>query len=414
MKTIGVALFVYKRAECTLRTINSIKQSISNTGIDKLYVFQDGPKKQEDLMEWEKVNQLVKNIDFIEVEFIVSDKNKGLANSIIQGIDYMLTKHDRVITIEDDCEVGKSYFEFMKYCFDKYEKNPKVMCVSGYCWPINIPNDYKYNVYFSYRMSSVGWGTWKDRWSKYKRDFSILRNITKDEEKKKILDLAGNDVIPILEGQLQGKTDSWAIFWQLVQNDNLGVCVQPTKSLAKDIGRDGTGTNTVVATNEFDVDLFDYDILKLEIPNDIQMDSKIINEISELLNFIPNDVKLKKYHDLLNRWVKNLYNKYSLEKYFQNNNIEEVYIYGSGNLAGLLIDEIKKYVKISGIIVENKENNEFEGYKIYNIDEKIIYNNELIIVTPIYDYKNIKHKISEICNINKIMSLEDLINKEMI
>jgi len=61
---IGLALFVYIRPEHTRKVMESIKRN----GFDKIYIFQDGLRKEEDRENWEKVSALVKSMDLIEAD----------------------------------------------------------------------------------------------------------------------------------------------------------------------------------------------------------------------------------------------------------------------------------------------------------------------------------------------------------
>ena len=52
------------------------------------------------------------------------------------------------------------------------------------------------------------------------------------------------DYISMLEAQLEGKIDSWAIRWYLSVFMNEGMVLYPRKSLVENMGFDGSGTHT--------------------------------------------------------------------------------------------------------------------------------------------------------------------------
>ena len=81
----GLAFFVYKRPEYTQKVI----EGINRNGFEKVYIFQDGLKNEEDRPLWEKVSELIRGIDFTETEIHISDFNRGLAESIIYGMNYV-------------------------------------------------------------------------------------------------------------------------------------------------------------------------------------------------------------------------------------------------------------------------------------------------------------------------------------
>ena len=159
MKT-NFLLFTYNRSFHTEQVINNLKENTIMP--DKLIVFQDGLKQEEDPQEWNAVNCLIKSIDWCKNEVIVSDHNKGLADSIVSGINYAFEDCDAVIVLEDDCVPAPEFVKFMVQCFEQYQTDPRVYAVSGYSWPIDLTQD-TFDVYGCGRISSWGWGTWKDR-----------------------------------------------------------------------------------------------------------------------------------------------------------------------------------------------------------------------------------------------------------
>ena len=129
---------------------------------EHLIVFQDGKKECTNIGEWEKVNSLIKTINFCETEIIVQDVNIGLANSVINGVNYALSNFDAVIVIEDDCVTAKSFMAFMIEALTKYEKYKKVFQIGGYSIPFF--SESKNEILFYGRAESWVWSTWKDKW----------------------------------------------------------------------------------------------------------------------------------------------------------------------------------------------------------------------------------------------------------
>ena len=149
---IGLAFFVYRRPEHTQKVL----ETINRNHFKKIYIFQDGLKDEKHWNDWNKVSEIVKNINFAEVELHISECNKGLSNSIVDGINYVIGRHDAVIALEDDMVLGDGYLDFMNACFEKYRENPQVMCVCGASVGdfVTDGSQSPYDVFFSYRMSS--------------------------------------------------------------------------------------------------------------------------------------------------------------------------------------------------------------------------------------------------------------------
>lgn len=261
MKT-NFLLFTYNRSFHTEQVINNLKENTIMP--DKLIVFQDGLKQEEDPQEWNAVNCLIKSIDWCKNEVIVSDHNKGLADSIVSGINYAFEDCDAVIVLEDDCVPAPEFVKFMVQCFEQYQTDPRVYAVSGYSWPIDLTQD-TFDVYGCGRISSWGWGTWKDRWKNYHTDKSILKRIKNDKNMSRYMAVWGSDYEQMLLDRVKGINDSWAVFWGLYIIEKRGICINPYKSLIQNIGLDGTGTHCG-KTNRFQVEICDSSIKEFCLP----------------------------------------------------------------------------------------------------------------------------------------------------
>ena len=271
MKT-GIALFVYNRPEHT----HEVLKGLQRNNISKLYIFSDGFKVEKDKDSVGKVRNLIDSIDWCETEIIKNIENRGLAGSIVYGVNYVLERHTRIIVLEDDCVPSDNFIAFMEKCFGEYENNEKVMNVTGYSLPIKIPDNYPYDIYFSYRSSSWGWGTCKRAWKYFDRNKLILDEIKKSINLRKKINRAGEDLIPMLKNQINGKLDSWAVFWAINIIKNDGICINPVKSKIKNIGHDGTGIHCG-SNNRYEVKIFKEDINLLNLPDKIIIDNKIIS-----------------------------------------------------------------------------------------------------------------------------------------
>jgi len=285
----GIALFVYNRPDHTRKVLEGLKTN----NISNLYIFSDGSKNEKDSEEVKEVRNLIKEIEWCETEVHVSFHNKGLAHSIIDGVDYILNKHDRVIVLEDDCVPSEDCISFMEKCLNRYEDYGRIMSISGYSPPIRIPENYKFDIYFSYRFCSTGWGTWKKAWKFFERNNNLLTKIDKSRDFKRRVFLAGKDLIPMLEKQIKGEVDSWAVFRALNIIENNGFCINPVHSRINNIGFDGSGLHSKI-TNKFDVDLYKGDSENLMFPDEVIVNDKIVKRYrSFYVPSVKKEIRLK-------------------------------------------------------------------------------------------------------------------------
>ncbi len=275
---IATLLFTYHRSWHTEQVINALKH---NTALpQKLFVFQDGQKEDEDIAEWDKVNNLIHSINWCDTEIWVSECNRGLAASIVTGITYVFEKYDALIVLEDDCVPGVSFMDFMYQCFEKYQDNKKIFSVSGYAYPIVLEKPI-HDIYGCGRVSSWGWGTWKDRWEYFERDYELVKKLRQEKESSRNLAIWGMDLESMLVGNVRGECDSWAAFWALNVVAKEGICINPHESLIKNIGFDGSGVHSGV-TDYYDVSLMANDKQIFELPDEVYITEETVEAFAPL------------------------------------------------------------------------------------------------------------------------------------
>ena len=240
---ITVALFVYNRPEHVRRTLAALAQNSLAHKVE-LLVFCDGPKTPEQAEPVNLVRKAVRTAEgFASIRIVERERNLGLARSIISGVTEAFENRDRVIVLEDDIVTSPDFLSYISSALDFYQNDLSVFSVTGFQFPILIPDNYKYDAYFSYRSSSWGWGTWKNRWTAVDwdvRDYALFR---RDRASRKIFNRGGDDLANMLDRQMRGEIDSWAIRWAFAHYRNNAFCLFPVKSRVRNIGFDGSGTH---------------------------------------------------------------------------------------------------------------------------------------------------------------------------
>lgn len=238
---IATILFTYNRPYHTNQVLSYLRNSYILP--DMLYVFHDGPKENCKMEDWNKVDSIIRKIDWCECMILSSKNNKGLAKSVIEGINYVLNDFDAVIVLEDDCIPAKGFMNYMYEGLIKYENDKEAWGITGFSWPINMEKNTDVDVYACGRIATWGWGTWKNRWMNYKKDINIVDRIRSTPEGSIMLDTWGSDLDNMLENSVKKKNDSWAVYWALQVIESKGYYITPYESLIQNIGFDGSGTN---------------------------------------------------------------------------------------------------------------------------------------------------------------------------
>jgi hypothetical protein len=284
-KLTPIVLFVYNRPEHTKQTVEHLANN-KFASSSHLFVFSDGAKNEEDEQKVKTVRNYVEKIKgFRSVENIKREKNFGLANSVIKGVHEILNFYDRVIVLEDDVITAPSFLQFMNRALEYYQKNKNIFSVSGYPYPIKIPDSYEKDVFISFRASSWGWGTWINRWQKVDWDVKDYKDFVNDNQAKTLFNRAGQDLTPMLKAQIRGEIDSWAIRWGYAHIKHNAYCLYPVSPLCRNIGTDRSGTHSS-SSKKLDVSL-DMEIQEIMMADNLKINEEINIEIQKLFRPSP-------------------------------------------------------------------------------------------------------------------------------
>jgi len=237
-----VALFAYKRPDHLRRTATALRANpeVSRT---VLYVFSDAPKAYEDRPGVEAVRKLIDEIDgFADVKIIARDANLGLARSIIEGVGQVIEGHGRVIVVEDDLVVSPFFLRYMNEALDLYAGDERVASVHGYVYPVQgeLPE-----TFFLRGADCWGWGTWARAWRLFEPDGAKLLGELRRLRLTREFDCHGaHPYTRMLEDQIAGNNDSWAIRWHASAFLADRLTLYPGRSLVQNIGNDASGTHS--------------------------------------------------------------------------------------------------------------------------------------------------------------------------
>lgn len=383
---IATILFTYNRPEHTQKVLDSL--SINTMIPDKLFIFHDGLKansEKEQISKWNDVERIISNVDWCDCHVITSQVNKGLANSIIYGVNYVFENYDAAIVLEDDCVTHKDFMRYMVTSLEKYESERKVFCINASDEPVDIPET-ELDAYFIGRINSCGWGTWKSRWDCFSKDYDILKRIVSDEELSKWLDVWGQDLEPTLYNNIIGKTDSWAVFWALSVIENKGLCLAPRYSFIDNIGFDGTGRHS--GFNKIKSKMYTSSIDGFQYPNSIDVINNYENIFAYYYHWIDAFKREKYYKEVLLKWNLLLKMGINICDWFTKNNMKKVCVWGLGDIGKLLISDISKHVNVVKIIESVPLNESYGGIGICG-PRDFSDNVDCIVIIPGYDIKTI-------------------------
>jgi len=237
-----IAVFAYKRPEHLKKALDSLsKCALSKQST--VYIFCDGPKSNKDQDAIQQTRAIAKSQDWSkELHIVEQPANLGLSRSISAGVTMLCEKYGKVIVVEDDLEVSPSFLEYMNKALALYDKDERVMEISGYMYPVETSG--QDDAFFMMHASCWGWGTWQRAWKHFGSDPAQLERLEKDRKYRYNFDIDGTyPYFKMLQKQASGEIDSWGVLWYLTIFKLQGLVLMPRKTLVKNIGQDGSGTN---------------------------------------------------------------------------------------------------------------------------------------------------------------------------
>jgi hypothetical protein len=123
-----VALIIFNRPHLTEKVFSQI----AAVRPAKLLVVADGPRCPQEVEPCQKSRATIDRIDWVcEVETNYSDINLGCRERIVSGLNWVFSRVDEAIILEDDCLPHSCFFHFCETLLDKYRHDNRVMEIGG-------------------------------------------------------------------------------------------------------------------------------------------------------------------------------------------------------------------------------------------------------------------------------------------
>jgi hypothetical protein len=257
-----IAVFAHRRPEHLAKTLDALVQ---NWGADEaeVTVYCDGPRSASEEADVERVRRVARQPrGFGALNVVERVGNLGLAKSVITGVSESLKQSDSIIVVEDDLVTSPAFLEYMNDGLRRFEADERVISIHGYCYPTPLQDPF-----FLRGADCWGWATWRRGWALFEPDGERLLQRLKAAGLRDLFDFHGAyPYTEMLEGQIAGRNDSWAIRWYASALLADRLTLYPGRTLVQNIGNDASGTHSG-RTDEFDAHLSSVapDLSQLEI-----------------------------------------------------------------------------------------------------------------------------------------------------
>jgi hypothetical protein len=292
-----IVLFVYNRPSYTQKVLDALAAN-TEAKSSILYIYCDGAKEgasTELLLKIEETRKVAKKESrFREVRVVEQQHNMGLANSVIAGVSEICNKYGSIIVLEDDIVTSPFFLQYMNDALRIYKDVESIGSINGYWYPTKgeLPE-----LFFLKNQSCWGWATWARAWNAFETNGSKLFEELKARNLARKFDLDGTmKYTRMLEQQITGRIDSWAIRWDATNFVLNKLSLYSNISLVQNIGFDGSGTHSG-EENYYNVLVSDHPVKVLLLPVIESRDAR-----KSLMGFyrkINRDVFFRRLHRIL-------------------------------------------------------------------------------------------------------------------
>ena len=239
---VAVLILFFTRPEPLKKVFEAIRQARPS----KLYLYQDGPRGEQDQEGIEACRQVVSDdkIDWeCDVQRNYQTKNAGCDPSNYNAQKWAFSLNDKCIIFEDDSIPSVSFIRFCKELLDRYEHDERIVMVEGFNpdeISADVPDDYLFTTVFSI----WGWASWRrviERWDEHyaflddKYNMHQLEMLTKERRyRQTMLRMAP-------QHRQLSKAYYESIFWASMMF-NHGLAIVPTKNMINNLGATAGGS----------------------------------------------------------------------------------------------------------------------------------------------------------------------------
>lgn len=242
--TAPVVLLCFNRPDITARVFRAIREARPA----QLFVIMDGPRDThpEDVALVEATADVVAAVDWpCDVVTDRAAKNLGLKKRISSGLDFVFSRTDRAIILEDDCVPHPSFFPFMTELLSRYDNDNRVGILSGSS-RLRGHRVGPYSYDFSNDVRIWGWATWARTWNTFSESGDLDARWTPARQREILQAIPAGARKTALATMLQKAEtlDSWALPFAVHCQARGYLSVVPEVNLVENIGFGARSTHT--------------------------------------------------------------------------------------------------------------------------------------------------------------------------
>lgn len=246
---VAVLILFFTRPEPLKKVFGEIRKARPS----KLYLYQDGPRGEQDLAGIDACRKVVcdEEIDWeCDVRRNYQTENAGCDPSNFNAQKWAFSLNDKCVIFEDDSIPSVTFIRFCKEMLDRYEHDERIVMIEGFNTD-EITPDIPYDYFFTTVFSIWGWASWRrviDQWDEHYTFLDDEYNMHQLEALVKERKYQKNFVKVFQYHRSTGKAYYETIF-RASNLFNSGLSIMPRVNMINNIGATGDGVH-IAGTND--------------------------------------------------------------------------------------------------------------------------------------------------------------------
>lgn len=168
---ISVLLLFFNRPD----TLRAVFEQVRLARPARLFLYQDGPRGERDMIGVEACREVVSGIDWpCEVHRLYQERNYGCDPSEYISQQWAFSLVDRCIVLEDDDVPTQSFFRFCQEMLERYADDERVGMIQGFNPEERTADVPDADYFFTTNFSIWGWASWRRVVSKWDEHYTWL------------------------------------------------------------------------------------------------------------------------------------------------------------------------------------------------------------------------------------------------
>lgn len=238
MEKLPLLLTAYSRPE-------ALSRQLSVWSDDKrvlVYVAVDGAKSASDYHAVAQCVKLATQHVRDPARVLLRSRNLGCQRAMESAISWFLAAEPFGLILEDDVELNTDCVPVIKLLLEEQAADSNIFHIN--CFTLSDDSRKELRFRYSTFVSSWGWATWRDKWSKYDASLLIDKNSFRDTKYSVGGTISAIYFMFLFALTRQGKFDSWAYRWNATIWRNRGITLTPSHRLVILTGSGSTATHT--------------------------------------------------------------------------------------------------------------------------------------------------------------------------